>query len=209
MGPRLPSGHVPGNVSGIVRVGQTGNQNSNIQNQRGRRNSALVYGNARSNNDARGENLAANVELVAYGVSKEATSEQLESFVRSKGLVVERIECLTTHIEESRTKTFKVTVKPSEYDKALNPDVWPYRVGVRLFRQKRRQMDLLSGQFSQSGGRVQLQPQQRDVFVANTRTAPANATSAGTPVFVAPQQVQSPGIVTENRFQLLSEPSVN
>ena len=49
------------------------------------------------------------------------------------------IELLTQH-PEARTNTFKITIKPSDYDKAMNPDVWPYRVGVRLFRQKRAQI---------------------------------------------------------------------
>ena len=37
----------------------------------------------------------------------------------------------------ARTNTFKVCIKASDYDKALKPEVWPLRVGVRLFRPKR------------------------------------------------------------------------
>ena len=33
-----------------------------------------------------------------------------------------------------RSKTMRVTVKASEHSKAMNPDLWPFRVGVRLYK---------------------------------------------------------------------------
>ena len=56
-----------------------------------------------------------------------------------------KVECLTrTELIEDgsvRSKSMKVTVKPADAEKALEPGTWPYRVGVRYFRapQKRRQ----------------------------------------------------------------------
>ena len=42
------------------------------------------------------------------------------------------------------------------YDKALNPDIWPHRVGVRIFRNKRNFLNPTSwsAQSSQTGGHV-------------------------------------------------------
>ena len=67
-------------------------------------------------------------------------------------------------------------------------------------------MDTLSGQFSQSGGRVQLQTLQGHVGEQN-RTV--HTPAAGNPSFIPPQSGQSLGVATANRFQMLSEPSGN
>ena len=53
-----------------------------------------------------------------------------------------------------RTKTFKVTVKPAQYEMALSPEVWPYRVGVRHFRAPRRSDGTWSSQSGRAGGLV-------------------------------------------------------
>ena len=37
-----------------------------------------------------------------------------------------------------RSKTMKVVVKASDHEKAMNPDIWPFRVGVRYFRAESR-----------------------------------------------------------------------
>ena len=101
-----------------------------------RRPSALIYGNARTGADDSEQFLAADAELVAYGVSKDATEEQLKQFIISKGINVTAVKKLTT-FEEARTFTFRVSIKVSDYEKALKPEVWPLRVGVRPFRPKR------------------------------------------------------------------------
>ena len=53
-------------------------------------------------------------------------------FVQSKGISVTNVELLTQH-PEARTNTFEVVIKPADYEKAMNPEVWPYRVGVRHY----------------------------------------------------------------------------
>ena len=50
--------------------------------------------------------LAADVELAAYGVSKDATEEQLKEFISNKGICVTDVKKLTTY-EQARTNTFK------------------------------------------------------------------------------------------------------
>ena len=55
-----------------------------------------------------------------------------------------------------RTKTFKITVKAADYEAALKPEVWPYRVAVRHYRSPRRNADSWSGQSGRTGGLVDL-----------------------------------------------------
>ena len=123
-----------------------------------RRPSALIYGNARTGADDSEQFLAADAELVAYGVSKDATEEQLKQFITSKGINVTAVKKLTT-FEEARTYTFRVSIKASDYEKALKPEVWPLRVGVRPFRPKRtnNQTQSWAQQSASSGGFVQTQ----------------------------------------------------
>ena len=102
--------------------------------------------------------LAADVEIVAFGVAKTAEPEHLEKFLKDKGVVVEKIECLTKEelIKEGKvkSKTMKVTVKASEHEKAMNPDVWPQRVGVRYYKAPSRRpgQDEAGGQGGEGGG---------------------------------------------------------
>ena len=42
-------------------------------------------------------------------------------------------------VNEVRTLTFRVAVKASEYEAALKPEVWPYRVGVRHYKAPRKE----------------------------------------------------------------------
>ena len=110
---------------------------------------------ARMGKDNQTQLLAANVNLVASGVSKAATDQQLKGFLEDKGIKVTDIECLTYH-PDARTNTFRVAIAIEDYEKALNPDVWPYRVAVRTFRPARRDREQRSmeAQFGRTGGVV-------------------------------------------------------
>ena len=92
-------------------------------------------------NGAVENNLAADVELVAFNVFKDAEPEHLEKFLKDKGITVKEVKLLTK-IElitsgTVRSKSMKVTVTAAEHEKAMNPDVWPYRVGVRYYKADR------------------------------------------------------------------------
>ena len=107
--------------------------------------------------DAEDPLLTADVNLVASGVSKDATPEQLKQFIISKGINVTDIELLTAYKkEEARSYSYRIAIKPEDYEKALKPDVWPYRVGVRLYKQKRlnNQNQSWSQQSGQTGGNI-------------------------------------------------------
>ena len=139
-------------VGGITSLSQLQGQTQ----PRFRKNSILVYGKATTGKSESEEILAADVELVATGVARDASSEQLRDFITAKGIEVLDIEKLTTY-EHARTNTFKVKIKAAQYNKAMNPDIWPLRVGVRHFRQPRRdQSNRLSwqDQANKSGGMI-------------------------------------------------------
>ena len=121
-----------------------------------RRNPTLVYGNGGNSNTDKFK-LAADVNLVASGVSKDASPDQLRDFIIAKGVQVTDVELLTKfNKEEAISYTYRISIKPEDYEKALNPDVWPHRVGVRLFKNKRpqAQQNSWSYQSGQSGGNI-------------------------------------------------------
>ena len=66
----------------------------------------------------------------------EFTCEQLKEFIKSKGVKVTEIE-LISNAPERRTNNFRVAIKAADYDKAMQPEVCTYRVGVRRFIPKR------------------------------------------------------------------------
>ena len=80
------------------------------------------------------ETLSSDIDLVAYGVAKNVTAIQLSNFMQNKGLEV--IDCvLLTKYDGARSLAFKITIKTTDFEKAKDPDIWPYRVGLRLYKQ--------------------------------------------------------------------------
>ena len=118
----------------------------------------------------------------------------------SKGIDVKDIKKLTT-FEGARTNTFKVCIKASDYDKALKPEVWPLRVGVRLFRPKRTfdgKPSPWAQQSAKSGGNIQAQAT-TDHNSSNPPVSENVATSVITPLVTTP----ATPVTTSNRFSLL------
>ena len=117
----------------------------------------ICFGSAKSTGDDNVETLlAADVDLVASGVGKDCTNENLKDFLKGRGIEAVAVETLTKDeiLSQVRTKTFKVTVKPSQYEAALKPEVWPYRVAVRHYRAPRRQDTRWGDQSGKAGGQV-------------------------------------------------------
>ena len=148
-----------------------------------------MYGKAKTGKDDTEEMLCADIDLVVVGVSKDARKEQLKDFIMNKGICVLDIEKLTK-AEEARTNTFRVKIKASEYDKAMNPDVWPYRVGVRHYIPPKRKpyQNSWEAQSAQAGGRIN--PQQYGGHQQRQREAVPRPDAHG----------QHAGVSTENRF---------
>ena len=147
--------HPNHSVEGITPMNQYRGTPSNQQ--RFRKRSVLVYGNATTGKDDAEEILAADIELVATGVAKDATIDQLKEFVMAKGINVLEIIKLTT-FEHARTHTFKIKIKAAQYNEAMKPENWPFRVGVRHYRQPRNTGSSWREQAGRAGGVVS-QPQ--------------------------------------------------
>ena len=86
-----------------------------------------------SHDQSRDMTFAADIDLVAYGVSTKVTGNHLSKFIEDKGIKV--LGCaLLTKYEHARTLSYKVTIKACDYEKSQDPSIWPYRIGVRPFR---------------------------------------------------------------------------
>ena len=115
----------------------------------------ICYGSAKTSGDQNVETLlAADVDLVASGVGKDCTDEDMSKFLKSKGIDTVAVTTLTKKevLDQVRTKTFKITVKAAQYEAALKPEVWPYRVAVRHYKAPRRPDTSWSGQSERAGG---------------------------------------------------------
>ena len=157
-----------------------------------------MFGKAKLGKDNQTQLLAANVNLVASGVSKAATDSQLKEFLEDKGIKVTEIECMTYH-PDARTNTFRVAIAVADYEKALDPEVWPYRVAVRPFRPARRDREQRSmeNQFGRSGG--VFQNQQRRSNQQEGSQQPHNKQQSNQ----QHQQQSSEAVETSNRFDAL------
>ena len=109
--PTLPPGPPAGisappqanHTQSYAQTAQSTRQSNNQPGQqppfRPRRQSTLLFGQAKTGKDNQTQLLAANVNLVASGVSKAATGNQLKEFLEDKGIKVTEIECMTYHPE--------------------------------------------------------------------------------------------------------------
>lgn len=91
----------------------------------------LLLGSASTSNGIT-TNIASDVSLVAYGVATDADENTLKMFLNGNGLPIVSCERLTTWAE-ARSHTYKITIKAKDYQIAMDPTVWPYRVGIRKF----------------------------------------------------------------------------
>ena len=46
---------------------------------------------------------------------------------------LELLECVKVSHDDARTRSFRVKVKASDYEKAMSDQTWPYRVKVRQY----------------------------------------------------------------------------
>ena len=80
----------------------------------GRREADIIYGTKQDVN-----RLAADAEIVIFGVAKNVTSYQVVEYAKKEGLKTLNCELLTKW-DESRSNTFKLTIKAYYAEKALN-----------------------------------------------------------------------------------------
>ena len=87
-------------------------------------------------------------------------------------------------INESKSYTYRIAIKPEDYEKALVPEIWPHRVGVRLFKQKRVQQD-------QNWNPVQGQNLSQQDNISSRKSLP-----------VVNQPLENTPLETRNRFDI-------
>ena len=99
----------------------------------------VIYGSAKPVTEE--INLAADVSLVAFNVNKNCTKEHMKTFLFEKGIDVVDVSEMTREevLDNVKVKRMKVIVRANEYEKAMDPSVWPCRVGVRLWKDKEAQ----------------------------------------------------------------------
>ena len=119
----------------------------------------------------------------------------IEIFSISKGLRVTEIDLL------ARSFTYRIAIKADDYEKALNADVWPHRVGVRLFRNKRTFANTGSwaSQSAQTGGNVMTNRQEYQNLLSARSThslVPVQQIS-GTESLALQNRFVTPGFATE------------
>ena len=111
----------------VYSARKTINNNNNNGSWRGKLNT--IRGTAKQED----KSLAADIHLVAYGVSKNVPGVQLSQFLATKGLKVLNCELLTKY-EGARSLAYKITIKSCDLDIAQDPNTWPDKVGIRLFQ---------------------------------------------------------------------------
>ena len=95
------------------------------------RQNGILHGTAQD--QSRDTTFAANIDLVAYGVATQVTGIELSKFIEDKGIKV--LDCvLLTKYEHARTFSYKVTISACDYEKSQDASIWPYRIGVRPFK---------------------------------------------------------------------------
>ena len=92
-------------------------------------------------------------------MAKDCSEDMLKDYLKDKGVNVVEVEQLTKQevLDQVRTLTFRVSVKAADYEAALKPELWPYRVGVRHYRPPRREArpeGSWQGQSGRTGGHV-------------------------------------------------------
>ena len=81
-----------------------------------------------------GGSFSADIDIVAYNVSKSISSTDLRYWLSQNGLTIKDCKLLTT-AEGARSLSYRITIDPKDYQKATtDASLWPYRVGVRLFK---------------------------------------------------------------------------
>ena len=99
----------------------------------------VIYGSGKSEREE--VSLAADVTLVAFNVNKNCDKDSMKTFLIEKGLDVVDVSEMTREevLPNVAVKSMKVVVKATEYEKAMDPNNWPCRVGVRLWKDKEAQ----------------------------------------------------------------------
>ena len=78
-------------------------------------------------------------DLFVFRLDSETTNGDIKAYLQSHNISVLKIDQMSH--ENSKYKSFKVTVPVSRLNDLLKEEVWPAGVGVRRFRNIRKQHD--------------------------------------------------------------------
>ena len=123
-------------VLGVTPLNENRNLNQKRVPLKPKQQKNICFGTEKSDNE-----FSADVSLVASGINKGCDKGKLTEYLTNKGIIPTEVELLTREevFEKVRTLSFRVAFKASDYEAALKPEVWPYRVGVRHYRAPRRE----------------------------------------------------------------------
>ena len=117
--------------AGVTKENQQVKDNVNVPKTSWRNKANILHGTSKENECF---SFAVDVSLAVYGLAKDTTEEKLKAYLETKDLNVVECKLLTNFVKEARALTFKVTIKAKDLEKAKQAEIWPYRVGVRMYK---------------------------------------------------------------------------
>ena len=90
---------------------------------------------AGESHNSTGNSFAADVDVVAFNVNKNASAMDMRNWLSQKGVNVKKCELLTRNYD-APALSYLITVDPKDYERVTtDASVWPYQVGVRKYKQ--------------------------------------------------------------------------
>ena len=74
-------------------------------------------------------------EVFVFNLDGATTAEELTEFLNDIGIQTEQIECRSN--ENAVNKSFRIVINNNDYDKIMDSEIWPARVGIRPYYRKR------------------------------------------------------------------------
>ncbi len=116
-----------------VASGHSGFQHQRHQLKQMRRQTKVITGNVTSSKTFRGAP-EPDRQLFIQRVRKEVTETDVKAYLVAKDFTVRDLVRMSH--DDAKYNSFKLTVPVTEFEKLLEPDVWPSGVRIRRFREK-------------------------------------------------------------------------
>ena len=72
-------------------------------------------------------------DIFVYGVHQDTTEDDIVNEMAESGIEIHSRDVIKKSKDEAPLKSFKISVKAEDLEKALDPSVWPMRVKVREY----------------------------------------------------------------------------
>ena len=70
-----------------------------------------------------------------FNLDGATTAEELTEFLNDIEIQTEQIKCRSN--ENAVNKSFRIVINNNDYDKIMDSEIWPARVGIRPYYRKR------------------------------------------------------------------------